>query len=95
MTGTTIRPCLRCPLRKGCDRREEIRRRVRELRDLAPREFIFRCAKLLAELRPGRRVVIIQPVAYENHAVAEPYTGFLRKAVAATIVLLTSPSTRW
>ena len=52
---THIYPCHSCPLREGCQQREEFRQRAREARCTSIR---FRCAILAGELRPGRRIVV-------------------------------------
>ena len=54
-----IKPCFRCPLRECCAEREEFRRRARGLGAVS---VMFRCAKIEAALRPGRRIVVDSPV---------------------------------
>lgn len=52
---THIVPCWRCPLRKGCAKREEVGARVKGLGLL---KVEFECGRIADELRPGRRIVI-------------------------------------
>ena len=56
--GVRINPCHGCPLREGCDQRDEFRKRVS---GLGLRSATFRCAKLAEALRPGRRVMVPTP----------------------------------
>lgn len=56
---THISPCFRCPLSEGCDHRAELRRRVK---GLGARSVRFKCDRLAAEVRPGRRIVIRHPI---------------------------------
>lgn len=60
---TVIHPCRLCPLRNGCDLREQYRRRVRGLGAASVR---FSCPKLAAEIRGGRRIAINVPRTGEN-----------------------------
>lgn len=53
-----INPCHGCPAREGCKQREEFRRRVS---GLGLRSATFRCDRLAAELRRGRRVLVPTP----------------------------------
>lgn len=69
-----INPCFRCPARHGCEKREELRQRVQGLGLVSAR---FRCDRLQAELRLGRRIVIKHPFMsgnpddYDQHLVWE------------------------
>lgn len=56
--GVYIRPCRGCPLRDGCEQRDEWRDRVG---GLGLRSATIRCGKLSAELRLGRRIEIDVP----------------------------------
>lgn len=53
-----INPCHGCPLREGCEQRDEFRRRVR---GLGLRSATFRCQKLDDALRQGRRIMVATP----------------------------------
>ncbi|MTW19416.1 hypothetical protein GJ689_24810 [Rhodoplanes serenus] len=81
--GVRINPCFRCPLRQGCDLVADFRRRA----SLASAVSItFRCAKLGAEVRRGRRIVIRTPV--RSHVAGSPDDPEYRIAwreVSATI----------
>lgn len=50
---TYIAPCHDCPLKQGCEQRDEFRRRAK---GMGAASIKFRCPRLAAELRPGRRV---------------------------------------
>jgi hypothetical protein len=75
-----LTPCFRCPLREGCELRDDWRRKVA---GLGLTSAAFDCPKLSAELRPGRRIEISVPVVY-NYLNEEGYS-MGRKDVAATI----------
>ena len=77
-----ISPCYRCPLGEGCEQRAEFRRRVA---GLGLRSAAFPCDRLAAELRPGRRVIIMQPVLTEHPGSWEPETHVVKREVAATV----------
>lgn len=62
-----LKPCNGCPLRAGCEQRDEFRRRVA---GLGLRTATFNCAKLDERLAPGTRIVIKHPVKGET---SEPY----------------------
>lgn len=83
---TRINPCFRCPLRHGCEQRAEFQRRVV---GLGARSVTFACAKLAAELRPGRRVAIKHPAAVPCRGDDDGYTIEHIK-VAATITAVDS-----
>lgn len=57
-----LKPCTGCPLRHGCEQREDFRRRVR---GLGLRSATFNCEKLAGALQLGTRVVIRHPIAVE------------------------------
>lgn len=58
--SVSIFPCRGCPLREGCEQRGDFTRRAS---GIGARSVAFKCARLGAEIRPGRRVIIRQPVA--------------------------------
>lgn len=53
-----INPCHGCPVRDGCEQRDEFRRRVS---GCGARSVTFRCEKLTEALRPGRRIMVSTP----------------------------------
>lgn len=69
-----LEPCHGCPLRAGCEQREQFRKRVA---GLGLRSARFRCEKLAKEMRPGRRIVTLHPVE-ENHSHASDYEPDIR-----------------
>lgn len=77
---TVINPCRGCPLREGCDQRDVFRKKVAGLGMISAN---FRCDKLGAEVRVGRRIVIEQPIAGESDSYGERTIG--RRDVKATI----------
>ncbi len=62
---TRLYPCHGCPLRNGCEKRDEFRQRANGVGAVTIK---FRCNKLLDEMRPGRRISIETP-----RIVASPY----------------------
>lgn len=80
-----IRPCVGCPLREGCDLRADFRRKVH---GLGLRSATFNCSILEAELRPGRRIIVLQPIAV--YVGCDAYEGeqrdIVRVEVPATIL---------
>lgn len=58
-----ITPCYRCPLREGCELRDEFRARARTAQAAAIR---FKCQKIAAAMKPGTRILIDQPVAGDD-----------------------------
>lgn len=77
-----INPCHGCPLREGCEQREEFRQRTR---GLGARSVRFRCDKLERALYPGRRIMIGTPrmvgewepdLRVQSTAVPATITGF-------------------
>lgn len=82
---TTIHPCRLCPLREGCEQRDEFRRRVR---GIGLRVASFPCPTLAAEVRVGRRIVINQPILVDGNpdvAWGEEITAVVRQDMPATI----------
>jgi len=63
-----IFPCFRCPLREGCAEKRVFAEKVR---GLGARSVAFDCAKLGAELRRGRRIVVETP----RLVVVDSYSG--------------------
>lgn len=59
---THIAPCTRCPLSAGCEHRDELRKKAR---GLGARSVRFNCDILKAEVRRGRRIVIMAPVVQD------------------------------
>jgi hypothetical protein len=78
-----IAPCHGCPVGKGCERREELRAKVR---GIGARSVTFRCDKLDAELRPGRRIMISTPRMWDRGNRHETDFRVEGVAVPATIV---------
>lgn len=76
-----LTPCFGCPLRHGCALRDEWRAKVG---GLGLRRADFKCPRLTAEIRPGRRVEILHPFFVRSHSYDEPYTR-TDKPVRATI----------
>jgi len=54
-----LRPCTGCPLRSGCEQRDEFRKRVS---GLGLRSATFNCSRLKAALEPGTRIVVRHPI---------------------------------
>lgn len=81
-----LNPCFGCPLRSGCELRDEWRRKVS---GLGLRSATFRCPKLSAEIRPGRRIEIEVPYVAEiwRHSEDEVRERMGRKSVRATITI--------
>lgn len=77
-----INPCHGCPLREGCEQRDEFRRRVH---GLGLRSATFRCAKLDEALRPGRRIMVPTPRARDRGNGYEMDIRVEKVAVPATV----------
>lgn len=77
-----INPCHGCPAREGCEQRDEFRRRIA---GIGARSVTFRCERLNAALRPGRRIVIGTPVMVDHSSYCEPNFRIRQTAVPATI----------
>lgn len=77
-----IFPCFGCSLGKGCDKRSGLSKRVS---GLGLRAAAFPCDRLGAEIRIGRRIVIMQPVAMEDPNSWEEHVTIVKREVAATI----------
>lgn len=74
-----IRPCNGCPLREGCEQRDDFRKRMAGVDAVSVR---FRCAKLKEAMRPGRRIEILAVVGIDR----SNWEGeALRRVVPATI----------
>lgn len=57
-----LKPCTGCPLREGCEQRNDFRKRVS---GLGLRSATFNCQRLKAALAPGTRIVVKHPIAVE------------------------------
>jgi len=79
-----LNPCFGCALKEGCAEREAWRKRVA---GLGLRSATFRCAKLGAELRPGRRIEISTVYTANVHSQYSDHDTYDmgRKDVRATI----------
>jgi hypothetical protein len=77
-----INPCHGCPLREGCDQRDEFRRKVR---GLGLRSATFRCQRLDDGLRKGRRIMISTPQMRDRGSSYNPDYCVEMVAVPATI----------
>ena len=78
----TIQPCYLCPLRNGCAKREEFRKRIKGLHAVSVR---FSCEILGAAIRRGRRIVIMHP-----YLVDSPDIEVHKAEVSATIASVAS-----
>lgn len=79
-----LKPCTGCPLRAGCEQRDEFRRRVA---GLGLRSATFNCERLKRALTPGTRVSIAQPITVETSGYSgEPCIDVVREVVPATII---------
>lgn len=58
-----LKPCTGCPLRVGCDQRDEFRRRVK---GLGLRSATFRCSILQTAIAPGTRILVSHPITVET-----------------------------
>ena len=79
---TYIAPCHDCPLKQGCTQRDEFRRRTKGLNAASIK---FRCDKLTAELRPGRRIELGAAVVGVGWGYDGEEDGVIRRDVPATI----------
>lgn len=79
--GVYIKPCRGCPLQGGCELKETFRKRAM---GIGARTVAFNCPRLAKEVRVGRRIRIIQPVATEN-PLDDRETVIWRVKVKATI----------
>jgi len=57
-----LKPCTGCPLREGCEQRNEFRRRVS---GLGLRSATFNCDRLKDAIAPGTRVLVSHPIAVD------------------------------
>jgi hypothetical protein len=80
-----LKPCTGCPIREGCEQRDEFRRRVK---GLGLRSATFNCERLKKALQPGTRVVISHPITVASGG--DHYYGpefeIVREDLPATIV---------
>lgn len=58
-----IVPCYRCPIRDGCQQRDEFRRKARGIGAASIR---FECQRLADAIKPGTRIEIDQPYLDED-----------------------------
>jgi len=78
-----IKPCTGCPLRAGCEQRDEYRRRVA---GLGLRSATFNCDRLKEAIAPGTRVVISHPITVESGGdYYGPQFDIIREDLPATI----------
>jgi hypothetical protein len=79
-----LRPCRGCPLRHGCEQRDEFRKRVS---GLGLRSATFDCKRLASAIEPGTRVVVSHPIKVETCGYSgESCYDIVRAEVPATIV---------
>lgn len=80
-----LKPCTGCPLRDGCEQRDDFRKRVR---GLGLRSATFNCDRLKAAIAPGTRIVISHPITVEMGGgyYSGPQYDILREDLPATIV---------
>lgn len=77
-----IKPCYRCPLAEGCEKKKEMR-----LRFLCTgaTSIKFVCDILQKEIRVGRRITVLQPVYEDVGSSYEPEQKLRKYPVKATI----------
>lgn len=79
-----LKPCTGCPLRNGCEQRDDFRKRVA---GLGLRSATFNCDRLRKAITPGTRILVNHPISVETSGYCgEPYTDVVRVEVPATIV---------
>jgi len=79
-----LKPCTGCPLRSGCEQRDDFRKRVS---GLGLRSATFNCGRLRLALSPGTRITISHPIAAlsdREHAYS-PEFEIIRVDLPATI----------
>lgn len=82
---TYIAPCHDCPLKQGCEQRDVFRQRAKGLNAASIK---FRCDRLAAELRPGRRIELadaVVAISWGSGNYSYDDGGPIRKDVPATI----------
>lgn len=79
-----IKPCTGCPLRAGCEQRDEYRRRVA---GLGLRSATFNCDHLKKAIAPGTRILVSHPIRVEvgGSEWTGPEYDIIRKDLPATI----------
>lgn len=79
-----LKPCTGCPLRDGCEQRDEFRRRVK---GLGLRSATFRCSILQAAIAPGTRILVSHPITVETGGdhYYSPQFEVIREDLPATI----------
>ena len=78
-----LKPCTGCPLREGCEQRNEFRRRVS---GLGLRSATFNCAQLKAAITPGTRILVSHPISVETGGSYYDGPQFIREDLPATII---------
>lgn len=80
-----LKPCTGCPLRKGCEQRDDFRRRVK---GLGLRSATLNCDKLKKAIAPGTRILVPHPIRVEigGSEWSGPEYVVIRKDLPATIV---------
>ncbi len=58
-----LKPCTGCPLREGCQQRDDFRGRVK---GLGLRSVTFNCDRLTTSLTPGTRIVVKHPIVVKT-----------------------------
>ena len=83
---TQIHPCRGCPLRDGCERRDELRAKIK---GIGARSVTFDCQKLRREMHKGRRIVIKAPFQEWNR---DNEYRIVKRPVRATILFASGVS---
>lgn len=79
-----LRPCNGCPLRNGCEQRDDFRKRVA---GLGLRSATFDCERLKLALAPGTRITVNHPITVETSGYfGEPCHDVVRVELPATIL---------
>lgn len=79
-----LKPCTGCPIREGCEQRDEFRRRVA---GLGLRSATFNCDRLKKAIAPGTRILVSHPITVEGSGDGYygPTTEIVREDLPATI----------
>jgi len=78
-----LKPCTGCPLRNGCEQRDEFRKRVS---GLGLRSATFNCERLAKAIQAGTRILVSHPIRVETGGSYEgPEYRIIRADFSATI----------